>query len=168
MSGTDTWPRLEAPLEELDHRLPGAESETTHLRARLEALERVERLDDLERNGTPHAVAAPEPAPIPEDLTPTLDLTGAAAYGRRVRITTEGIRSLGIGELARVASLTGVGIAELRARSAAPGGELVVVAMAYVLALRLEPDATWDDAQRWRIEVVAPAAADPPISSRNS
>jgi hypothetical protein len=140
MSDTDTWPRLED-------------------------LERTDRIDDLEHTAHAIATAAPE---LPEDPTPVLDLARTAVLGRRVLLPPEAIRSLGIGELARVAELAGVAsIAALNDRMRGPGREMVLVAMAYMLALRLEPDATWEDAQRWRVEA-GTATPDPPISSVSS
>lgn len=104
----------------------------------------------------PEAVAAPEPEPV----LPDLDLTRAAVMGRRVRISGDAVRTLGIGELAHVARLTGVPIGGL-ARAMESEHLEVALAVAFVLALRLEPDASWDDAQRWTLEVVAPSPADP-------
>ena len=151
MSGTDTWPRLETPLEELDRHLPAAE--------------RADRIDALEH--TAHAIATPVPE-LAEDTSSVLDLSRAVGFGRRVLLPPEAIRSLGIGELARVAELVGVpAIADLDKRMRGPGRDMVLVAMAYLLALRLEPEATWEDAQRWRVEA-GTTTPDPPTPSMSS
>lgn len=92
-----------------------------------------------------------------------LDLGAAMAPPRRIRLPGDTIATLGIGELLEVARLVGRPYNELGGvlRGAdASEAALVALALAFVLTKRLEPDVTWADAQRWRIEI-PPSAADP-------
>lgn len=91
-----------------------------------------------------------------------LDLTAAAVPARRVRLPAGAIQTLGFGELLEVGRLTGHPYAELsRVLRAEDTGAaaLIAVALAFVLARRLEPGVTWDEAQRWIVEVIP---QDPP------
>lgn len=96
-----------------------------------------------------------------------LDLGAAATPARRIRLPGDAIGTLGIGELLEVARLAGVPYDRLGGmlRERGPEAVMVAVALAYVLARRLEPDVTWEDAQRWRIEVVPadPTTPDPTL-----
>jgi len=70
--------------------------------------------------------------------------------------------SLGFGELLEVSRLTGHAYDQLSEvlRGSDPGGAAyIAVALAFVLARRLEPGVTWAEAQRWVVEVIP---QDPP------
>ena len=110
----------------------------------------------------PVVPGAAEPTTTPSGGD-VLDLT-APPTGRVVRLSTDAIRGLGLGELALVARTTGVPIGGLQAAMREPGGEAVVVAMAWALARRVEPLVTWEEAQAWRVEVVAPTGPDPTMT----
>ena len=86
-----------------------------------------------------------------------LDLTQAAP-ARHVRLSETSIGALGIGELLEVARLTGHPYDQLAGILRKRGGDaaLAAVALAYVLARRVEPEATWEEAQRWIVEIVPP------------
>jgi hypothetical protein len=90
-----------------------------------------------------------------------LDLSRAAVLGRRVRLPADAAKMLGLGELAEVCRLSEVPMGNLAEALRGGRGPYVAVALALVLARRLEPDATWEDAQRWTVEVVAPTGPDP-------
>lgn len=85
-----------------------------------------------------------------------LDLGAAAGPPRRIRLPADAITTLGIGELLEVARLVGKPYTELgdALRGGGNAAILTAVALAYVLARRLEPDVTWEAAQTWRIELV--------------
>jgi hypothetical protein len=119
-------------------------------------LDRLDAIHDLE-HARVEAVEAPEPEALPVDL----DLTSAAVMGRRVRLPGDAIRTLGLGELAHVSRIVELPLDSLSSALRSPRGPEVALAIAYVLALRLEPGATWEDAQRWTLEVVAPTEGNP-------
>ena len=85
-----------------------------------------------------------------------LDLGAASAPPRRIRLPADAITTLGIGELLEVARQVGRPYTELGDTLRGGGNDaiLTAVAIAYVLARRLEPDVTWEAAQTWRIELV--------------
>jgi len=70
--------------------------------------------------------------------------------------------NLGVGELLDVAEVMGTDLPGVAAMMASKGltQARILVAYAWILARRNDPSVTWQDAQRWRIEV--PAGADPP------
>lgn len=128
-------------------------------------LERAEALAELEalaavRRGSLEGAQHPEPQEPPGPRV--LDLSAATELGRTVKLPAAAIRSLGVGELALVASRCGVPIDGLAPLLRDPErGPTMLLAMAWALARRLEPDVTWEEAQAWRVEVVASAEPDP-------
>ena len=70
------------------------------------------------------------------------------------------IDELGFGELLEAADLAGVDMAELG--TVTGNGRLrVMLAIAFVIARRADPNLSWQAAQRWKLEVVTGKAPDP-------
>lgn len=81
------------------------------------------------------------------------------------------IENLGVGELLSAAEVLNTdleGVADLM-RSRGVARAKFLVALAWVIARRTEPEVTWDEAQRWRIEVEVgdpdPTAGAPPTGA---
>lgn len=105
----------------------------------------------------PPALALESTADIPEPDEAAPLVLVASNPARRVVLPISLISAdkLGVGELLDMADaletdLDGLA-AMMRARGKYQGR--IVVAFAWILARRVEPAATWDEAQRWRIEV---------------
>lgn len=106
----------------------------------------------VEPAGSPPG-AGREPAGSPPPLV--LVPSGPA---RRIVLPVEAINaeSLGIGELLDMADVLETDLGGLSALMRMRGSiaqSKIVVAFAWILARRLEPGVTWNEAQRWRIEV---------------
>jgi len=103
-------------------------------------------------------------------MTADIDLTnGALEAPRTVTLPARVMERLGFGEVLEVADLAGVPFdrldAALKARSTESAR--IVIALAYVLVRRREPDASWQDAQGWQI-AIAPDPTHPDPMSRSA
>ena len=73
---------------------------------------------------------------------------------------TEAIGILTQGEMIDAAVAAGVSLDAIRARAVLDdmeGGYRLVRALAWVLRRRIEPDVSWEDAERWNVEAKEPA-----------
>lgn len=89
----------------------------------------------------------------------------AGAPAQVVMLPVEAIEAnnLGIGELLDLAEVMGTDLPGVAALMASKGVSQarIVVGYAWILARRRDPSVTWEEAQRWRIEVSNARAPDP-------
>lgn len=109
------------------------------------------------------APPSPEVEAAAQATGPTRLEVGAPARQFILPLEALNIEHLGVGELLTAAEVLNTdleGVAALM-RSRGVARARFLVALAWVIARRAEPELTWDEAQRWRIEVEVEARPDP-------
>jgi hypothetical protein len=102
-------------------------------------------------------------------MTETLDLAAimAAHEPRTVLLDLAAVNSstLTMGEVADLAEVLDLDLDEVQGAMAGRRGKVTaaraILALAWVIARRADPELTWAEARTWRVEVTAAAAVDP-------